>query len=143
MTVIKAAHYGETETQLKHNPIVGRMQMDIMHALRMGGIEVKGWWHESGQPTHTMMSIVNGRFHRLEDANPQYRHTGPLHIGAVANTLTQMLREAHDAILSIIDKLDAGDEDHAIFLDTLKVLAPIFAAPATDFPCCDTKAVQS
>lgn len=39
------------------------------------------------EPTSGFMNAVNRRFRQLEDANPDRRFTGPMHIGAVAEVI--------------------------------------------------------
>ncbi|AYD87113.1 hypothetical protein SEA_NICOLETERA_86 [Mycobacterium phage NicoleTera] len=78
MTVIKAAHYGETEARLQRDPIVVAMSVEMTGAPD----KIKAsWTHDDGkQPTFEFMQMANGEYRRRGG-------TDGGHIGAVAHAL--------------------------------------------------------
>lgn len=77
MTVIKAAHYVETETRLQRDPIVLALTVDLYHAPEH---VMEGFVHEDGSPNFRFMQVVNA----------EYRKRGGTdggHIGAIANAI--------------------------------------------------------
>ena len=78
MTVIRAAHYGETEARLANDPIV------IAMAAGLSGVSRDQMCHDDGTPRHEFMGA----------ANREYRSRGGKdggHIGAVAHALLKVL----------------------------------------------------
>lgn len=81
MTVIQAAHYGETESRLGTDPII------IAMAKGLAGVKRAELVHDNGETP---------RFEFMMAANTEYRSRGGKdggHIGAVAHALISLLGE--------------------------------------------------
>lgn len=108
MTVIQAAHYGETEERLTHDPIIIAMAMGLRDIPR------KELAHDSGTPRHEFMLA----------ANAQYCERGGTdggHLGAVPKALLMLLGRDEFAPIKVVtyfasrDSLTAWrDEDRAM-----------------------------
>lgn len=59
----------------------------------------------SMQPTSFFMNAANSRFRQLEDANPDHRFTGPMHIGAVAEVILAERKHMDDVRRRLIPGL--------------------------------------
>jgi hypothetical protein len=70
MTVIRAAHYAETEKKLMANPIVKKLAEELPESVLKEA-------HVNGEPTFNFMMAANTEFHRRGG-------TENGHIGAVA-----------------------------------------------------------
>lgn len=81
MPTIRAAHYGETEERLTHDPIVIAMASEIPEA--MVTVE-NNMIHESGQPTSGFMNTCNAEYRRRGG-------TDGGHIGAVAHAILMLM----------------------------------------------------
>lgn len=84
-TVIRAAHYGETEARLMQDPIVIAMAKGLANVPRAELV------HDTGDVSDTH---VTPRFEFTQAANAEYRERGGKdggHIGAVAQALLNLL----------------------------------------------------
>jgi len=82
MATIRAAHYGETEQRLAHDPIVQAMAQDL------GNVNPAALVHDGEDETP--------RFEFMLAANDEYRKRGGTdggHIGAVASAILIVLKE--------------------------------------------------
>lgn len=85
MHVIKAAHYGEVVTKLMADPII----IDMAGGLK--GVPMDKLAHDDGGP----------RFEFMQGANREFDKRGggkdlPLHIGAVAEALLELLKKLEE-----------------------------------------------
>jgi len=86
-TVIRAAHYGETEKRLESDPIVVQMATDLVVGIVGGQVTLDRFTDSGDGPTHEFMLM----------ANRTYRDQGGTdggHLGAVPTATLTVVREA-------------------------------------------------
>lgn len=88
MGTLEAPHYEEARSRLRFDPVVIKMAQDLKRGIEKNEVPEADYWHPDGSPTSLLMNLANHAYRDLGGSDE-----GQLHIGAVAEVLTEFVRK--------------------------------------------------